>query len=246
MTREKEEIAVVIPSYSRTDLLNKAIDSALNQDYPFVTVYVVTMCNPKIHEGLRLKYLDNKKVNLYFFPQQAGWVTCQNFVASVTNQNIFYGADDIELYPDCLSKAWDSLVNKFENLDGIIGVNQINLEGLQPYKGAFGLIGRRYLDRFPSRKWLFPKFFGHFSDVYSTQVAEKLGKFDFESEAKLTHHHPLVTNFNDESTIAIKKEHDTDGYIKDVLMALLDRFYYGDGKSEQLLTDAVRRFRKDG
>lgn len=242
--REQEEVCVVIPSYSRTDLLEKAIDSALNQDYPFVKIYVLTMCFPEIHERMREKYYDNKNVRLYFFPEQAGWVTCQNFVSSTTNTNILYAADDIELQPDCISIAWKALTENFPDLDGIVGLNQVNLEGHNPYKGAFGLIGRRYLDRFPNRKWLFPKFFGHFSDMYSTEVAEKLNKFYFEKEAKLIHHHPIVTKQNDESTIAIKKEHERDKNIREVLMSLIERFYWGDGKSEQFLIDAVKRFTK--
>lgn len=242
--REQEQICIVIPSYSRTDLLEKAIDSALNQDYPNIMVYVLTMCFPEIHERIRNKYYSNDKVRIYFFPKQAGWVECQNFISSTTHTNILYGADDIELYPDCVSVAWKTLNEKFPDLDGVVGLNQVNLAGHNPYKGAFGLIGRTYLNHFPNRKWLMPNFFGHFSDMYSTEVADKQGKFYFEPEAKLTHHHPLVTKVNDESTQEIRKKHEQDRNVREILMSLIDRHYWGDGKSNDLLKDATWRFVK--
>jgi glycosyltransferase involved in cell wall biosynthesis len=242
MERPQEEIAVCISSYSRTDLLEKAVDSVLKQDYPFVKVYIITMCFPEIHERMREKYYSNPNVRVYFFPEQTSYVTCQNFVSSITTSHILYAADDIELHPDCVSVAWKTLNEKFPDLDGIIGFNQENMKGLHPYKGAFGLIGRRYLDRFTSRKWLFPKFFGHFSDMYSTFIAEKLGKFYYEENAKVIHHHPLVTKIKDTSTVEILKHHHTDNEIREILLSLVDKHYWGDGKSDQVLIDATRRF----
>lgn len=241
---EQETISVVIPTYKRVEMLERAIDAFLNQDYPHIKIYVVMMKFPEINERIRERYQGNDKVEIFYFPKQIGWAEAQNFIASQTNTSIFYGADDIEPYPDCLSIANETLMIKFPDLDGVVGVNQVNLEGYNPYKGAFGLIGRKYLNRFKDRKWVFPLFFGHFSDMYSTEVADHLGKFIFEPNAKLIHHHPCVTKKPDECTTAIRMEHGKDKEIRDMLMMHFPKHLWGNGTSEKFLMDATWRFRR--
>jgi hypothetical protein len=113
---------------------------------------------------------------------------------------MFYLNDDILVEPNCLKIAIDSIVEKFPDLDGIIGIRQENIPIEQCCLCAFGAIGTKFTDRFPDRKVFCEDYYTFFLDSELYEYANSVNKFYFEDKAKLLHLHPSFSKYEIDKT----------------------------------------------
>lgn len=204
------KINVCIPTYNRFEMAAKAVVSILSQKHDDLSIFIYANGSRVAYENLAEMILrTDPRIKYLFSPERIGWVRAQNEVASITEDGFFYGADDIVLEAGCLKVAVREMEGHFPDGDGLVGVNQINFErtGLPLWPGAFGLVGQKFLLRFPDRKLFCEDYLDHYSDVELVQYAESIGKFHFAKDAWVTHYHPMVTKEMDETATLVSKTH---------------------------------------
>ena len=80
----KELITIVIPTYKRSEMLERAIDSCLKQSYKNIEIIIVDDNNPdteyrKDTEKFMKKYKDNSKIRYIKMKQNGGGSAARNF-----------------------------------------------------------------------------------------------------------------------------------------------------------------------
>jgi len=103
------------------------------------------------------------------------------------SDGMIYLCDDTELFPDTLKNLFEVFINKFPDTDGIVTLNQSNIEGSD---SAMGLIGRKFAERYLNNQCFCPDYVSFFADAELGNYAKKLGKFHWADNAKLIHYHP--------------------------------------------------------
>jgi len=117
-------VSVVIPTYGRSHLLARAIDSALSQTYPIIEIFVVddngreTPQQTETEEKLQ-EYIQNNQITYLKHEKNAGGSAARN--TGIKASHGHYVAlldDDDEWFPEKLEKQ----VEYFKSLDEKVGV----------------------------------------------------------------------------------------------------------------------------
>ena len=197
------KIDIIIPSLARYEKLHRCLIS--------------------IKKAIEYKQVNDIKVFLYFSRHEdmtefnlspPAWLYCdliQDYKfahSTVFNYHIkdskadaiLYASDDIEFHEDCLDKVANCMTENYPDMDGLIGINQINIDPDIAVKYAFGLIGAKYAKRFPSKQVVCPDYITYYTDWSIGACAIYLNRFKFCKEAKLIHHHPFVDEKNIDDT----------------------------------------------
>lgn len=117
------------------------------------------------------------------------------------NADIYvYVNDDIEMHPECLKFIVDEMNSYYPDLDGVIGIKQINIPQEQACPGAFGAIGSKFANRFPDRRIMCEDFNSFYFDNELYEYANSINKFHLSSEATLVHFHPAFTGIKPDET----------------------------------------------
>jgi len=111
-----------------------------------------------------------------------------------------YLNDDVEFIDDTIDKIFLNFVYYFKDYDGVIGLNQYNLPKNQAVSSAFGVIGKKFADRFPDRKVFCEEYHRFYLDFEMGLFANKLNKFKFCEDCKIIHHHPAFEQNKVDST----------------------------------------------
>jgi hypothetical protein len=111
-----------------------------------------------------------------------------------------YINDDVELHPQCLSFVVNEMNTYYPDLDGVIGITQINAPIEQACHGAFGAIGSKFANRFPDRKAMCEDFYSFYFDNELYEYAKSVNKFHLSSNATLVHFHPSFTGLKPDET----------------------------------------------
>lgn len=160
-------VDIVILTYNRSEKIKVAIQSILDNR------------------------ISNYRIVVYPEYENLGTVKKLNEHLKFTRSDIIvYLADDVKLYPDCLEKAVQCMQSNFPEFDGLVGINQVNIPN--GCKSAFGLIGRKFADRFPDKQCFCPDYIHFYVDTEVGQYAQEVKRFKFCEEAKLIHYHPSV------------------------------------------------------
>jgi len=186
------KMRIVIPSLNRKEKLTNCINSIKKARFGH-------------NINLYLYFSDNSEL-LYFskLTKDDNWIHCKIVkdyrVPSFWNARVkemgedvdglMYLNDDVTLFSDTIGKAIKYMTTLYPNTDGIIGMNQVNIPVNQALKTAFGVIGRKFGDRFPDRQILCPEYFRFYSDKELYLYATKVNKFTFCHLVQLEHHHP--------------------------------------------------------
>ena len=109
-----------------------------------------------------------------------------------------YLTDDIILDPDCLIKGWQALEDF--NFDGVIGFNITNAKDGQPCKAAYGIVGKKFANRFPNRHVFCPEYACFYLDEELEKFSTSISRFRFCESAKLRHYHPDFTGDKPDQT----------------------------------------------
>jgi len=104
---------------------------------------------------------------------------------------ICYLNDDVILFTDTIETIIREFGEKYPDYDGVMGLRQANLPKDQTVEGAFGVIGRKYAERFPEKQVFCPDYDRFFSDWELWQYAKSINRFYFCSIARIEHLHPL-------------------------------------------------------
>lgn len=187
---------VVVPSYKRVKKLTRFIESfKLSNRLELFSLYVYfDNCDEDSYKEISTKYKD---INLAVMEKQYRAFRIWNYHMKEkfdTNKGgMFYLCDDTKLSRNCLLNATKYLEKRFEN-DGVVGVSQKNIllqRGGQGFcQSAMGVIGNKFMERFPDRQVFCPDYISFKADNELGQFAAKIGRFYFAETAELIHYHP--------------------------------------------------------
>jgi len=179
------KIDIVIATYKREQKLKRCLCSILDNSYLKTTFYRI--------------FIESDYNRLFVF---GIW---NKYIRTSTADIIFWLNDDIKLFPDCIEKAVKCMVDNFPDTDGMVTLNQSNME--QGRKGGVGLVGRKFADRFPERRCFCPDYKIFHADAELQTFAESINKFKYGEDAKVTHYHPaLFKNEMDDTHINSRKQ----------------------------------------
>jgi hypothetical protein len=187
------KVDVVIPSYKRTEKLINCVDSIKR-----ALVGINDQCSLYIYFSLAE---DLKDFNENYFPQSGLYkillekeykapTLWNDHLRYMQSDALMYLNDDVILEKDCILNVIGEMREKYPNLDGVIGLNQINISSKQAVKAAFGLIGKFFVDLFPLKQVFCPEYFRFYIDTELEKYATSISKFTFSESSKLIHLHP--------------------------------------------------------
>lgn len=145
-------VSILIPTYNRASLLDKAVKSALEQDYPNLTVIVSDDASTDNTSNIIAKYLKDARLKYYRNDENLGAVkNVRKIIYEYTNSDWFLLTADDEYLTDIsyISKCM-SLTDKYENLVLISGNVELHFK-------ESGKIHRQTMTRpeCVSGKWFF-------------------------------------------------------------------------------------------
>jgi len=187
----KEIVCLIIPTIGRLSSLLNTIKSFQASSYKATAVIVI------VDDG-RIEYFRDvknliaghklKNVFLFYNPQRHGWPRSMNKVLKASDFDLyFYGSDDLTFFKNTIKNAVGFMHDYFSDGDGLIGINQ-NLTQFCP--AAFGLVGRKFVDRFPERQLFFPHYVHFCGDSELWHFAKSIDKFKFCPTARVFHDRP--------------------------------------------------------
>jgi len=172
-------IDVLIPTYDRLELLKKCIKSIMDGDYKDVSIFIVVDGNRKMIDKLK-----NEPVEVLFNPERMDYIISMNRLMKHTKGDaVLYGSDELTFSPDCISNAVKAMKEHFPDTDGLIALKQVNKEG----GAAFGLLGRKFIDRFPDSAVFCPEFIHYAGDTELKRFARSIDRFYQCREAIVDH-----------------------------------------------------------
>lgn len=121
-----------------------------------------------------------------FFENHQGAVAVRNALSARTTDAVLYATDDITFRPDAIDIAAATGARLFPDGDGVVGFWQ---DGNKFHPSGVALILSEFMKRYPERKIHFPGYY-HFAAQEVYQLANLLGRFHLEKNAKIYHFHP--------------------------------------------------------
>lgn len=172
-------VDVIIPTWNRLKLLRTAVDTILGGTHEDVTVVVVVDGNANI-----LPVVAKWPVAVLFNKQRRDWVYSMNRALRYTMGGaVLYASDDLEFPPDLIEKVVAAMNVHFPNGDGLVGIKTEPTS----VQGAFGLMGKKFIEHFPGRQVFCPDFVHYSSDFEIGRYARVHDKFFFCDTATLVH-----------------------------------------------------------
>jgi hypothetical protein len=128
--------------------------------------------------------------NLYFSQSQVGAIKMRNMMTTRCRGSVLWATDDITFIRGGIESAWSSLWREFPDGDGVVGFRQENAKpaGNFCWTGV-GIMGEKFLDRYPKRIISFPGYF-HFGTREIETLAVNLKKLYRDENALIFHNHP--------------------------------------------------------
>jgi hypothetical protein len=197
------KVDIVIPSYKRTEKLINCVDSIKR-----ALVGINDQCSLYIYFSL---VEDLKDFNENYFPQSGIYkillekeykapTLWNDHLRYMQSDALIYLNDDVLLEKDCILNATKEMREKYPDLDGVIGLNQINIPSKQAVSCAFGLIGVKFANRFPLRQVFCPEYNRFYIDEELEKFAISINKFTFSESSKLVHLHPAFDSSQKDET----------------------------------------------
>lgn len=183
-------VDVIIPTWNRPALLEKTVESILASTHKDVAIFVVIDGNPKllpIVSGWSMAVLYNK--------ERKDWIYSINRALQYARgDGVFYASDDLEFPPTLIAELVAAMESNFPDGDGLIGIKTKPTS----VQGAFGLMGRKFIEHFPDRQTFCPDFVHYSSDFEIGRYARVHKKFFFCETVTLLHHR----RFDETSSLA--------------------------------------------
>ena len=173
-------IIIGIPTVSpdRLTLLEEEIESINKSTYINIYIIIVVDGDAKLYETAKKKF-SAFNISVILNKKRRGWVASTNRVLKEFNAEYYiYGSDDLVFPPACIAGAMDVMRKKFPDGDGVVTLGR-------RHKAIFGLIGNKWVERFPDRQVFCPYYIHYGSDAEHTRFAHKIGKFAFHPNRDL-------------------------------------------------------------
>ena len=180
-------IDIIIPTRNRWEKLQRCLRS-IPKEVPGVTLNIIIICDSdRVTARYLLEDVNGFLGRIIYVRDHSGSVYCRNLMTQCAEDAVLYAVDDIEFRPGAIEAAVKSMAKHFPDGDGIIGFNQGDEHHFS--HAGVGLLGQKFLCRYPQRKLFFPEYF-HFSCQEIERLGNRLSKLRLEEEAKLVHYHP--------------------------------------------------------
>ena len=217
------KITIMIPTCSdeRIPLLLQTVESIQAGDYKDVHPVIVADGNTHIYEVAKEK-LHNVTVVLNI--KRRDWIySCNRVLSEFDSDYYVYASDDLIFPTNCLKTAIETMEHRFPDGDGIVDIGRKE-------RGTFGLMGNKFVDRFPGREAFCPDYVHYSSDAEICQAAKKLGKYTYPKDRETQVQH---FRMNDETRIlarsvrtsdhSIRKQREQKGYLWGIDFNLVTR-----------------------
>lgn len=113
---------------------------------------------------------------------------------------MMYLNDDVAMHPGAYQMAKSQFVFHFPDTDGLLGMEQANLVGkYDTAPAAFGIVGRRFAQRFPQMQAFCPDYHHLWIDREIEAAARAWGRFHYTRTARLDHFHPCTGEAADDT-----------------------------------------------
>ena len=168
-------VTISIPTRQRPDKLRTCLNSILSGDYQDVLICITCTHLSDVPE----EFTNDKKIIIEVDPAKSV-VQIQNDNAKICTDYYLPLADDVELFPNTLSK---STLYQAEAL----GLPTKNIPGA--LDSCWMLMKKSFVLRFPGMQVFYPKYRSFFCDEELGLYAKSLGVFKL-SDYPVRHHHP--------------------------------------------------------
>jgi len=188
-----KQITILIPTRNRLEKLKKTIASIPKLDYIDIRI----ICDNDEITNAYIKSLHNLQIDSFVVPSQfgkfVGSVVCKNLSCKDVVDGLLYATDDIIFQENAIQNALKCFNSNFPDDDGVVGFVQ---EGNAFHPTGVGLVGQKFLQRYPDKQLFYPGYF-HFACQEIYDLCQKIGgKFVQEKQAVILHKHPC--NFREE------------------------------------------------
>ena len=186
-----KHITIVIPTRGRCKRLIKTLDNIPREDY--IDIRIVCDGDRETYDYLyRRRETDSAISKIIFLPGHHGSVHCRNLLIRDVKDGLLYGTDDILFGENVIQHALEFFNQEFPDDDGVVGFKQ----DLSWYsKSATGLVGQKFLQRYPNKCLFYPKYF-HFAcqeiERLTDAIESQKRVFAMRDDLKLKHAHPSV------------------------------------------------------
>lgn len=205
-------VDILIPTYDRLEPLKKCIKSIVDGDYKGVSIIVIVDGNKKMLGGLK-----GEPIEILFNPERMDYVISMNKAMKQTKGDaVIYASDDLIFRPNCISNAVRAMKEHFPDTDGLVALKQDQKES----GVAFGLLGRKFINRFPDGAVFCPDYIHYGSDTELEKMARHLERIYQCREAIVDHSRLNDNTFNLAQEV---KVHDKKIYSR----RKKKRFYWG-------------------
>ena len=175
----KDLITIIIPTYKRSEMLDRAINSVLNQTYQNFEILIVDDNNPnteyrKDTEKFMKRYKDNHKIRYIKMEKNGGGAAARNFgIKNAKGKYIAFLDDDDEYLPEKLEKQLRFMVDN--KLDASFS-NELILDenGFLKYKKEYKKFRKDEILKYH----LTEKIIGPQTFMYKKKVLDEINGFD--------------------------------------------------------------------
>lgn len=172
-------VDVVISTYDRIEPLKRCIKSIVDNDYKDVSILVIVDGNKKMVDGLK-----GEPIKVLFNHERMDYVLSMNKAMKQTKGDaVIYASDDLVFWPTCISNAVRAMKEHFPDTDGLIALKQVHKES----GTAFGLLGRKFISRFPDSAVFCPDYIHYGGDSELGRIAKHLERIHQCKEAIIDH-----------------------------------------------------------
>lgn len=184
-------ITVSIPTIARPQLLKQTIESLQAQKYKNIHLIITVDGNVDLFRFV------TQNINLGGFwtettvllnTHRRDWIWSQNHILEkhLQGEAFLYASDDLIFEPDTIELAAGRLFKKAPDGDGMTTIKQDVIGCIS----AFGLVGRKFTERFPRGRIFCPDYVHYCSDFELGRYARHVGRMYHGDGAKVIHHRP--------------------------------------------------------
>lgn len=185
-------ITVSIPTIARPQLLKQTIESLKRQNHENIDLIITVDGDPDL-----LRYVNNNipllkefrpTPTILFNDHRRDWIWTQNYILEkhFTGDAFLYASDDLVFDPDAILLAAGRLFKKAPDGDGMTTI----MQDVIGCTSAFGLVGRKFAERFPRGRIFCPDYIHYCSDFELGRYARHVGRMYHGDGAKVIHHRP--------------------------------------------------------
>ncbi len=185
-------LEIVIPSKGRIKKLEQTVNSIFHSAKEVPVKLKICFSLQNELDEFRNIIGDNTNISLeivYNYRVPEFW----NYHLNQSDADAFcYLNDDVLLLDDTIEVIMKEFKSTFPTYDGVMGLRQVNIPPKQAVEGAFGIIGKKYTERFPEGQVWCLDYNRFYADFELWQFARQIGKFYFCTTARIEHLHPCT------------------------------------------------------